>query len=146
MFKQVHVFYDTNADRNAIGPVWPTIERMGAVVAHRISGRPTYGSIFEFANENLASELVVLSNGDIEFDVSLERIRRLEWRGLFLSLARDDFRGTPGEGASDAWIFRTPMRVFGDSLPMGTAYCDQVISFLALRNGYSVENPCFSVK
>ncbi len=146
LFEQIHVFYDTSADEQQLGPVWEAIDRTRKLIVHRIGGRPTYGSIFAYCNEHLLGHVVVLSNGDIEFDKSIAQVRSLDWGGLFLSLARDDFRGTLGEGASDVWIFRTPIRVFGGDLPMGTAYCDQVISFLALQNGYSVENPCFSVR
>ncbi len=146
LFEQIHVYYDTSADDQHFESVWAAIERTRELFVHRIGGRPTYGSIFAYSNEHFPGQVVVLSNGDIEFDKSLARVASLDWQDLFLSLARDDFRGTLGEGASDVWIFRTNIRVFGGDLPMGTAYCDQVISFLALQNGYTVENPCLSVR
>lgn len=77
----------------------------------------------------------------MEFDKSLAQVGSLDWRGLFLFLARDDFSGTLGEDASDDWIYRSPIRIFGGDLPMGTACCDQVIFFLTVNDSCKNDVP-----
>jgi hypothetical protein len=141
---EIHVFYDASAGGRA-GPVRQALDRSEARL-RETNGRPTYGDFFRYAQEELADEIVILANADIHFDQTLAQLSRFDWQGVLLAITRDDFVGTESEGSSDAWIFRAPLPLFGESVTFGTICCDQVISFLALKQGLRVENPCLSIR
>lgn len=48
-------------------------------------------------------------------------------------------------GSSDAWIFKTPIKEFGEDTEIGTSFCDHAISSLAKQAGYTVLNPCLDI-
>ncbi len=140
----IHVFYDNTAD-DGESRLRETAFRVGAAV-HEIRGRPTYADFFRYANRHCAGQVVAVSNADIRFNATLEPLNSLDWNGVFFAITRHDFVGTRGEGSSDVWMFRACVPVFGESVTFGTIYCDQVISYLARKNGLRVENPCLSVE
>jgi hypothetical protein len=113
---------------------------------HPVVGRPTYGDFFRHANQHFAGQIVILANADIRFNETLLALRSLDWENRFLALTRSDFLGTHGEGSSDVWMFRSPLPLFGQNVTFGTVYCDQVVSFLAGKQGLRVDNPCLSVE
>lgn len=140
---QIHVFYDSAADQGS-SVVRQAVARAGATV-REIRGRPTYADFFRYANEQLAGQIVVLANADIHFNQTLALLDGLAWDRRFLAITRDDFVGTHGEGSADVWVFRAPVPLFGQNVTFGTVCCDQVISYLARKNGLRVDNPCLSI-
>ena len=57
-----------------------------------------------------------------------------------LEMNPDNFRGS-----ADAWIFKTPINLFGEDAQIGTSFCDHAISSLAENSGYKVRNPCLDI-
>ena len=57
-----------------------------------------------------------------------------------LEMNPDSFRGS-----ADAWIFKAPIKLFGENVQIGTSFCDHAISSLAENAGYKVRNPCLDI-
>ena len=96
-----------------------------------VASQPEYWDIFQYASQTLASRVVVLANGDILFDTSLQRLESQEMNGSFaFVLSTDSARantlyeylyGTPCDTWShckqdgvqqhswDAFVFRSPL-------------------------------------
>ena len=140
----IHVFYDNTAD-NGASRLREAVLRVGGTI-HEIAGRPTYADLFSYANQRFDGQIVILANADIRFNETLRPLNSLDWTESFLAITRHDFVGTRSEGSSDVWMFRAPIPVLGQSVTFGTIYCDQVISFLARKQGLRVDNPCLSVE
>lgn len=144
LIDKIVVFYDDSLDSINDTPFSSWLKSMPIKVVY-VQDRITYGFAFDYANKYFPEQKIILSNGDIYFDRSLSLIRDISLVNTFASITRDDFRGTGGEGSSDTWIFTTPITSFGDEVMMGTTFCDQIISYLALKCGFNVVNPCLSI-
>ena len=101
------------------------------MVCVEVQAQPHYWDFFHYASEKLASRVVVLANGDILFDTSLQRLKHNEMNGSFaFVLSTDSARanslyehlyGVPCDTWShcskdgvqqhswDAFIFRSPL-------------------------------------
>src|ERR1051325_7881200 len=74
--------------------------------------RVTYRFLFDYANENLNGQTVLLANADIFFDETLARLRGYDLNGKLLCLSRWDVKPNGSLGffehtfRQDAWIFK----------------------------------------
>jgi len=141
--KKIVVFYDTSLDND--DNTFHQWLKQHPINIVPVDDRITYFEAFNHANQWYKDHTIILANGDIYFDDTLSILTQINLTNTFLSITRDDLRGSKGEGSSDVWVFKSPILGFGEGLQMGTTFCDQIISFLAIKNGMKVYNPCHSI-
>jgi hypothetical protein len=116
--------------------------------------RMTYKTYLETANVRFKDGTIVcLANSDIYFDSTISLIKPEHLDNVFMCLSRwkhnPDGPPTPdlqAKGGSDAWIFKTPVRVPAKSdFTQGHIACDNRIAWLMQQEGYKLENPASSV-
>ena len=131
--------------------------------------RQTFKSMFEYANLHCADSIVIIANNDIYFDSTLKLLNEFNMTNQCLSLLRYDVQadGSPskifkytshdgargyGNGGSradsqDSWIFKTPILIPSKSdFYFGIPGCDNRISYLLHKEGYTVSNPALDIK
>lgn len=127
--------------------------------------RPTFLDLFNFSNENLSGETIIIANTDIFFDESLSSINETDLSNRFLSLTRWDlffhegkvmmryydlpWRGdiSSGQMSQDVWIYKSPIKIDSRSnFLMGKPGCDNRISQIIHESGYEVSNPSKNIK
>ena len=125
-----------------------------------ITGRPKYREIFDRSNEHSAGSLFAIANGDVYFDETLALVPQIdlgEKEMLVLSRWDDDGNGNkslivnslgePNFLSADTWIYKTPIRTdFECDFALGTWFCDSFLNTGLLQAGFSVWNPCLSIK
>jgi len=140
-----------------------------------IGKRLAFSDAFKFANEKCNGELCIVSNADIYFDGTLEKIKEYNFDKLFLAISRhnhfadgrdqiiiggskyntknvqkyfDEEGGKIEWGSQDSWIFKAPIseNIIKDSnFELGRLACDSHIAWIAKTAGYRVQNPCFNI-
>ena len=167
IFHHIHVFYDTSSD-GAGSRLLSFIQNSDIGLSY-IEGRLTYTEIFSYANENFPGQLVVIANGDIYFNETLERAKTIDLQDIVLALTRwdelsdgniilrDHLTSRSSQkgglldetgGKQDAWIFRAPLRLEHECpFPLGTLYCDGFLNFQLLKSErVRVYNPCLDIQ
>ncbi|MBE9490657.1 MAG: hypothetical protein IMY67_10215 [Bacteroidetes bacterium] len=120
------------------------------------SNRPTFNDFLTHVNDITGEEDInILSNTDIFFDKSLNKLKQFPIKGKVLCLLRWERNK---EGASkiktiradcqDSWIFKGKIKT-GDmwlDFHMGKLGCDNRICYEFKNAGYKLENPCFLIR
>ncbi len=152
----IHVVYDTSKDstNNKI----LTYLKTAAVKISYVKGRPTYGYCFTLANKLYPNSKVILSNADIYFNETLALLKDYDLTNRFLAITRWNVQkngeiqpfirsgGKRAENSQDAWIFKTLLKKFVDTIEMGLPGCDKRISYYAQQGGLEVLNPCLTIQ
>ena len=163
LIQVVHVLYDTAKDDDE--NVLLNYLKSKEVIITYIEGRPTYGRCFDMANDQYANYKVIICNGDIYFNDTLQYLVDYDLTGKFLALTRWEERSdgsiTPyrrrygrrrrltreTRDSQDAWIFQTPLCKFQKSdIKMGMPLCDCRIAYQAQKSGLKVFNPCKTIQ
>ena len=167
IFHHIHVFYDTSSD-GAGSRLLNFIQNSDIGLSY-IEGRLTYSEIFSYANESLPGQLVVIANGDIYFNETLEKAKTIDLQDIVLALTRwdelldgniilrDHLTSRSSQkgglldetgGKQDAWIFRAPLHLeHACPFPLGTLYCDSFLNFQLLKSErVRVYNPCLDIQ
>ena len=128
-----------------------------------IGCRLTYKLAFEYGNSLGLKTIKLLSNLDISFDDSLNKLKNFDLENTLLALTRYNITSykpliyelynSPGvmynkiaSGAQDTWIF-TYIRVHNNmNFPLGIAGCDHYILYLLQRVGIKLINNCYIIK
>lgn len=116
----------------------------------------SFNIMAKYANENLLNQYCIISNSDIYFDNTLERINELNFHkdDIFISLTRKnchnyiDYKGNiwkPHSLSQDSWIFLTPLKLMNKEINLGWIQCDNIISNDYHELGYNVINPHYSI-
>ena len=121
--------------------------------------RQTFKSMFEHANLHCADSIVVIANNDIYFDSTLKLLDEFNMTKKCLALLRYDiqsdnssskifkFGGVARADSQDSWIFKTPILIPPTSdFYFGIPGCDNRISYLLHKEGYTVSNPALDIK
>jgi hypothetical protein len=121
------------------------------------NGRKTFKMLFDYANQHLAGQPVIIANGDIYFDQNsnIERAREISKDELW-TITRYNYHSESGEwrlegdgndlfGSHDVWVFQAPMKEFERHLFIGAYGCDSYLSQKAIEAGVTVLNPCKSI-
>lgn len=108
--------------------------------------RNTYNDFIAYASCQLQGKLVIIANGDIKFNDTLQQVRRYNMHNTILALSRDDLRNPDSQ---DAWIFKSPLpnidKIAGN-YTLGILGCDNSIAYtLKEATRYSIRNPCKTV-
>ena len=163
LIKTMHVLYDTakDDDTNAL----LNYLQSKKIKITFINRRPTYAQCFDCANTQYSNCKVILCNGDIYFNDTLQQLVDYDLAGKFLALTRWEewsdgsitpyYRGRNGPQKSgretrdsqDAWIFQTPLQFIENAnFKMGIPLCDCRIAYHAQKSGLYVFNPCKTIQ
>ena len=139
------------------------------IVKHITGKRVNYKDVFTYYNNNLQNNICVLLNSDIYLDSSIEIVKNIDFKQLFISLNRyennhDDipaflngieideatYKGcqsflTPFQASiwsQDAWIWKYSIDNINEQFvfELGTVGCDNYINYLMYNLGYKVLN------
>jgi hypothetical protein len=131
-------------------------DRFNALMNHRkiaarveIGRRMFFSEYFQYANDNLTDNVVVVSNSDIYFDRSIGVLRTIDLDKTFICLAKHDAISKllwEPHMSQDSWIFVPPIPDFDNSrFTSGCPGCDSVLARSAHVAGMRVINPCLSI-
>lgn len=125
------------------------------VFLHECLHWPKFSNFFSFINEKYQDKKVIVANGDIYFDETLELLDKVSLDNKFLHITRKELHGNPprtnffelGIGAGDTWVFNSPITITNNlaNVHIGNLACDHFVSQAALRSGYQLFNPCLSI-
>ena len=109
--------------------------------------RVTFRFLFDYANENLKGQTVLVANADIFFDETLRRLNGYDLNRKLLCLSRWDVQGDGSTvffehpSSQDAWIFKTPIPEMNCDFYMGLPACDNRLAWEAEHAGLQISNP-----
>ncbi len=109
--------------------------------------RVTFRFLFDYANENLQWQTVLVANADIFFDKTLERLRGHDLNGKLFCLSRWDVQADGSTiffehpSSQDAWIFQAPIPEMNCEFHMGLPACDNRLAWEAEHAGLQISNP-----
>jgi hypothetical protein len=117
-----------------------------------------YKDVIKFINNNLKNKICILSNTDIYFDNSLEKIININMENKLFALLRYDLDidgnyelfkryNVPRNDSQDSWIFKSPLNVDLDNFnfSLGTLGCDSVFAQKIYEAGYKISNPALDI-
>jgi len=114
--------------------------------------RVTYRFLFDYANENLNGQTVLVANADIFFDETLACLHSYDLSGKLLCLSRWDVRPNGSleffehSFSQDAWIFKSPLPAINCDFYLGKPACDNRLAWEAEHAGLRVINPARSIR
>jgi hypothetical protein len=143
---EVHLFVEYAVAANALRKEHSALdgEKIRLVPHGR---RVRFSDLFEYANRRLAGQRVIIANADICFDETLARLDGVDLTGKLLCLSRWDLQSDGSAHffdrafSQDAWIFRSPIRVFRSDFYLGLLGCDGRLAWEAERAGLELHNP-----
>jgi hypothetical protein len=124
---------------------------------HDIQPRPTYNDYFEVISKLIDNgdfsndDIFVIANSDIYFDETLLLANQIK-QGEVYALTRYDIKRGQSRffdraDSQDVWIFRGGIKpIDGADFNLGVGGCDNRISYLLSKAGYTVTNPSLSIK
>lgn len=156
--KEVTVFYDANKDGESQMMI-QTFLYKHKITHHYIGGKPTFASMFSFANKiNLGK--CIIANSDILYDTSLENLVSKDLNNKLLTLSRKNWNdenqkyeliswdnGTPQYFSADSWIFQTPFNFqVRTDVRLGTMHSEPFLANQLYRQRHlKIYNPCLDV-
>lgn len=116
----------------------------------------TFNRLVDYANQNCINEYCIISNNDIYFDTTLNKIESLNFElyDYFLALTRkncDDYLDNnnsvwkPHSASQDTWIFKSPIKKMKYEINLGWIQCDNIIAECYNSLGYNVVNPHYDI-
>ncbi|MBN4078723.1 hypothetical protein JYT96_01835 [Gammaproteobacteria bacterium AH-315-C21] len=151
-FDKVIIFFE---DKDGSGHVqFPSLSNKKIELV-KIDRRPTYRDFFDYANERLKNDYVIISNADIYYDgtSNIERVKEVQPNHLW-AVCRYNYdtkeeswslQGEGIQGSSDSWIFKAPIVDFDNDILVGMAGCDSYLCQKAVEAGIIVSNPGLSI-
>lgn len=141
---KIVLFYENSLDE------YPDIPFSSKVEIAYIKSRMTFADYFDYCNKNVKDAICIIANSDIYFDDSLRHVFEMK-SNQFLCITRWNEGVLQGhdEYSQDVWIFKNkiPEKMIGSSkFYLGKQQCDNRISFVAMKNGFDLINPCHLVK
>jgi len=109
--------------------------------------RVTFRFLFDYANQHLKRQTVVIANADIFFDETLRRLNGYDLRGKLLCLSRWDVQADGSTvffehpSSQDAWIFQAPIPEMTCDFHLGLPACDNSLAWEAEQAGLEISNP-----
>lgn len=156
--EEIHVFYDTSKDAPQDNLILEYLQENNVRIKY-ISGRASFGQLFDYANQECPNQKVIVTNADIYFNETLFLLQDFDFTNRFLALTRWDryqdgtlkllrnSNGTPNTFSQDSWFFQTPLKKIECSfINMGILFCDSELAYRANESGLEVFNPCYSIQ
>lgn len=92
-------------------------------------------------------DISVLANADIAFDETIALLKNHDFKNTVLCLSRwHDGKLLHCNDAQDAWIFKGVPRPVKADFFFGVPGCDNRFAFELQQAGYSLSNPCETIK
>jgi hypothetical protein len=154
--EKIHVVFDTSCEKCNFILLNELYKR--PITIDFIEHRATYNYFFKRANELYPGRKIIVSNADIFFNETLEKLSNYDLAHKFLAITRWQYNNdgsiTPylrgggiSEVSQDVWIFSTPIKPFpNDNIELGSLGCDGKIARQAYLSGLEVINPSLSVQ
>ena len=121
-----------------------------------IQKRPTLKMFFDYANEHLAGNFVIISNADIYFDpkTPVHRVREIKSDHLWavtryvlnVETGSWGLQGRGLYGSYDSYIFHAPLKTFENDFTIGVFGSDSYLVHNAVKALIPVSNPCLSLR
>lgn len=116
----------------------------------------SFNRIINYSNENLISNICIISNNDIYFDDTLTNIKKLNFdqHNYFLALTRKNCDlyldknkkvWKPHSASQDTWIFKSPIKKMKREINLGWIQCDNIIAEAYHSLNYYVINPHYDI-
>ena len=132
------------------------------ILVENIYKKPTFKLFFDYANNYLQGDYIIIANTDIYFDreSGIEKIRQLNPNHLWI-LTRYNWNLQKGQwelenggwlydiemlGSHDAWCFISPIKNFENSILVGILGCDRYLAQKAAEAHITLVNPSYSIK
>ena len=157
--EKIHILYDTSNDTKDNPSALLEFIKNNSIEVTLIEKRATYQDCFNLANNSYLNSTIIVSNGDIYFNESLNSLNNYDLTNKFLALTRWNLTennnlvqtyGTANKPlycAQDAWIFTSPLKPFPNAhISLGILGCDCAIALQAKKAGLTVLNPCLSIQ
>ena len=119
----------------------------------RIFERPTFNKFFDSINEVTSNDDInVISNSDIYFDESLNRLNEINLTNFCFALTRWDVwndgraRLTEISESQDCWIFKGKINIINANIKIGIPGCDNRLAYEIKEAGYNLTNPSISIR
>jgi len=118
----------------------------------------SFNEMMNYCNEKLYGKLCIISNNDIYYDDSLQKIKKINLvkNRDILAITRENFfefkikkNNTiwkKNEGSQDTWIFSSPIKLFKPIIKIGWIASDNRIAYELEKLGYNVYNPTHDIK
>ena len=133
------------------------------IVVEKIKVYPTFKLFFDYANEYLKGDYIIIANTDIYFDkeCGIEKVKNLKRDCLWVltrynyNSKNDRWELEDGDwpyhdvemlGSHDAWCFLSPIMNFDNDILLGKFGCDAYLSQKAVQASITVVNPSYSIK
>ncbi len=156
MIKKIVVFYDTSKD-SVKNQIKEFIESEPRIEIVYIKDRPTFRELFEFSNNKFPKQRIIIANGDIYFNQTLEVLVKYDLKDKLLALTRWNVlpngtlqifhQGINMGTSQDVWAYQTPIDThFSCDFKIGTWHCDSFLSHHAMKAGIKVLNPCLEIQ
>jgi len=143
LIKKIYVFYENFSGTR------PSFLESDKIVIIPISEIAHHKTFYEFANQNLAGQLVIMANADIYFDESLEKLKYVDFSVHNVALTRYNYykgsRWVPDQYCHDTWVFKAPIRFKDTDYRFNCFGTEHLLVHDWLQNGYKVINPCLSI-
>ena len=159
LFKKIYVFFDnldtTNKNYDFL--------KHDKVVIINVNSRQMYSQMISFSNNNLKGEYVVISNTDILFDKTINRISEIDFHSKkLIALTRwNPIENNPKNfklelqykktvaWSYDTYIFKSPIEINLQTvqIKVGCGGCDNLlVKRLEIDNNFIIENPCIDIR
>jgi len=131
----------------------------------QLQHRPTFGMFLEYANTKLIDEVVIVSNSDILFDKTINRVKELPLgcKNIhLLSRYEGDYKanrefmpcgiqvGTFQTWSFDSYIFKSPIQLDRNysyySILFGSNNSDPSLYRIFKSEGFKIRNPVFDIR
>lgn len=146
LIEEIVVFFDTK-DPDTQNTLLSFIQTLPIHIEY-IEGRPTFKSLFDYANLNYSGHKIIVSNADIYFNNTLYMIENFDLDRMLIALTRwdEDLSGGLKQFkqslSQDVWIFKAPFIATNFPLfELGTWHCDATMSKVVFDAGYKIINP-----
>jgi hypothetical protein len=125
------------------------------IIVRNTTFRPTYKTFIDIANTEFPESIICISNADVYFDSTLEKILPCSFDNTIYGITRivrnSVLKLPPGiyehqnSGSQDAWIFKTPLKQFESNIVVGIIGCDSYFTQKAMDVNIKMINPCLSI-
>ena len=154
LIKKIYLFYEVD-DITKIKNIYHKKIKIIPIVTNK-KRDISFNLLADFANKHLFNQLCIISNNDIYFDDTLQRIYELDFynNNYFISLTRKNCRNylsfnnkiwKPHKFSQDTWIFQTPIKKMEHVINLGWIQCDNIITNQYIKLNYNVINPYYSI-
>lgn len=158
LIDKIVIFYEVLENETPLIYDFLLHKKINIVVVKKSSPRTiSFNEMMEYCNNNLQGKICIISNNDIYYDDSLEKIKKINLikNKDILAITRNNFfefkikknntTWQKNEGSQDTWIFCSPIKLFTPIINIGWIASDNRIAYEFEKLGYNVYNPTHDI-